>query len=152
MSRSRRAAATAAGVVLFATVLIAAFGFVSLLLDEDVIVTPSLGQVPGVIAVGASLASMALTIWVRMPAPGVWGTLLWSGLAAFLGYLAGLGVASVFATADGLLALSAIGRAATTWRGLVVIAAAILGAAMALAIARGAGENARWPWERDDDE
>lgn len=152
MSRSRRAAATAAGVVLFATVLIAAFGFVSLLLDEDVIVTPSLGQVPGVIAVGASLASMALTIWVRMPAPGVWGTLLWSGLAAFLGYLAGLGVASVFATADGVLALSAIGRAATTWRGLVVIAAAILGAAMALAIARGAGENARWPWERDDDE
>lgn len=152
MSRSRRAAATAAGVVLFATVLIAAFGFVSLLLDEDVIVTPSLGQVPGVIAVGASLASMALTIWVRMPAPGVWGTLLWSGLAAFLGYLAGLGVASVFATADGVLALSAVGRAATTWRGLVVIAAAILGAAMALAIARGAGENARWPWERDDDE
>ncbi|OJV98112.1 MAG: hypothetical protein BGO47_07335 [Microbacterium sp. 67-17] len=152
MSRSRRAAATAAGVVLFATVLIAAFGFVSLLLDEDVIVTPSLGQVPGVIAVGASLASMALTIWVRMPAPGVWGTLLWSGLAAFLGYLAGLGVASVFATADGVLALSAVGRAAATWRGLVVIAAAILGAAMALAIARGAGENARWPWERDDDE
>ena len=152
MSRSRRAAATAAGVVLFATVLIAAFGFVSLLLDEDVIVTPSLGQVPGVIAVGASLASMALTIWVRMPAPGVWGTLLWSGLAAFLGYLAGLGVASVFATADGVLALSAVGRAATTWRGLVVIAAAILGAAMALAIARGAGGNARWPWERDDDE
>lgn len=152
MSRSRRAAATAAGVVLFATVLIAAFGFVSLLLDEDVIVTPSLGQVPGVIAVGASLASMALTIWVRMPAPGVWGTLLWSGLAAFLGYLAGLGVASVFATADGVLALSAVGRAATTWRGLVVIAAAILGGAMALAIARGAGENARWPWERDDDE
>ncbi|WP_300591258.1 hypothetical protein [Microbacterium sp.] len=152
MSRSRRAAATAAGAVLFATVLIAAFGFVSLLLDEDVIVTPSLGQVPGVIAVGASLASMALTIWVRMPASGVWGTLLWSGLAAFLGYLAGLGVASVFATADGVLALSAVGRAATTWRGLVVIAAAILGAAMALAIARGAGENARWPWERDDDE
>ena len=46
MSRSRRAAATAAGAVLFAAVLIAAFGIVSLLLDEDVIVTPGLGQAP----------------------------------------------------------------------------------------------------------
>ncbi len=152
MSRSRRAAATAAGAVLFAAVLIAAFGIVSLLLDEDVIVTPGLGQAPGIIAVGASLAAVAATIWARMLSPGIWGTLLWSGLAGFLGYLAGLGAASVFASGDVARALSAVGRAATTWPGLVVIAAAILAAAMALAVVCGADENARWPWEREDDE
>ncbi len=152
MSRSRRAAATAVGAAVFAAVLIAAFGVVSLLVNEDVIITPGLGQVPGIIGVVASLGAVALTIWVRIPARGVWGTLGWVALAAFLGYLAGLGVASVFASRDVVLALAAVGRAATTWPGLVVVAAAILGAAMALAVARGAGENARWPWERDDDE
>jgi len=85
VSSARRAAATAAGAVLYAAVLIAAFGIVSLLLDEDVIVTPGLGQVPGVVAVATSLAAVAGTLWARMPAPGVWGTLGWSALAAFLG-------------------------------------------------------------------
>lgn len=152
MSHSRRAAATAVGAVVFAAVLIAAFGVVSLLVNEDVIVTPGLGQMPGIIAVAASLGAVAVTIWVRIPARGVWGTLGWAALAAFLGYLVGLGVASVVASADVVLALSAVGRAATTWPGLVVIAAAILAAALALAVAGGAGENARWPWERGDDE
>jgi len=138
--------------VFFTAVLIAAFGIVSLLMDEDVVVTPGLGQVPGVIAVAASLVAVAVTIWARMPARGIWATLGWVALAAFLGYLAGLGVASVFASTDVVLALAAVGRAATTWPGLVVVSAAIRGAAMALAVARGAGENARWPWERDDDE
>lgn len=152
MSRSRRAAATAVGAVVFAAVLIAAFGVVSLLVNEDVIVTPGLGQVPGIIAVAASLGAVAVTIWMRIPARGVWGTLGWAALAAFLGYLVGLGVASVVASADVVLAASAVGRAATTWPGLVVIAAAIPAAALALAVARGAGDNARWPWEREDDE
>lgn len=152
MSRSRRAAATAVGAVVFAAVLIAAFGVVGLLVNEDVIVTPGLGQVPGIIAVAASLGAVAVTIWMRIPARGVWGTLGWAALAAFLGYLVGLGVASVVASADVVLAASAVGRAATTWPGLVVIAAAIPAAALALAVARGAGDNARWPWEREDDE
>jgi len=152
VSSARRAAATAAGAVLYAAVLIAAFGIVSLLLDDDVIVTPGLGQVPGVVAVATSLAAVAGTLWARMPAPGVWGTLGWSALAAFLGYLGGLGVASVVASGDAVLALSAVGRAATTWPGLVVIAAAVVAAAMAVAVARGADQNARWPWEREDEE
>lgn len=152
MSRSRRAAATAVGAVVFAAVLIAAFGVVGLLVNEDVIVTPGLGQMPGIIAVAASLGAVAVTIWMRIPARGVWGTLGWAALAAFLGYLVGLGVASVVASADVVLAASAVGRAATTWPGLVVIAAAIPAAALALAVARGAGDNARWPWEREDDE
>lgn len=152
MSRARRAAASAAGAILYAALLIAALGVVSLLTDQDVIVAPGLGQVPGVVAVAASLAAVAGTLWARMPAPGVWGTLGWTALAAFLGYLGALGVAAVLVAGDTALALSAVGRAATTWPGLVVIGSAVVAAAMALAVARGADENARWPWEREDQE
>jgi hypothetical protein len=152
VSRARRAAATAAGAVLFAAVLIAAFGIVSLLLDENVILTPGLGQIPGAVAVAASLAALAGTLWTRMPVPGVWGTLAWSALAAFLGYIGGLGAASVIVSADLALALSAVGRAATTWPGLVVAGAAVVAAAMAIAVARGVDADARWPWEHGDAE
>lgn len=152
MSPARRLAATAVGAVLYAAVLIAGLGIVSLFLDEDVIVAPGLGQLPGVLAVAASIVAVAVTLWARMPEPGIWATLGWAALAAFLGYLGGLGAASVVAAGDVALALSAVGRAATAWPGLVVIGAAVVAAAMALAVARGADQNARWPWEGADDE
>lgn len=151
ISPRRRTAAAAAGAVVFVALVIAAFGLSSLALDEDVIEARGLGQVPGVVAVAVSTAAVAAVIWSRMPRAGIWATIAVAALAGFLGYLGGLLVAGAVAAPDLAIAVAAVGRAATSWPGLVVAAAAAAAAAMSLAVARGAGAQARWPWERDDD-
>lgn len=149
---SRRAAAVAVGTVTFLAVLIAGFGMTSLLLNEDVIETPGLGQAPGAVAVAGSVIALAVSLWLTVGRVGAILTVVLASLAAFLGYILLLALA-VALTGSGLgAALGATARAATSWPGLVVAIGAALSAVLAVAVAAGAGTTARWPWEGDDDE
>ena len=143
--------------VVFATVgdlalLIFGLGMTSLVTDESVIATPGLGQAPGAVAVAASIAAFALTLLtvVRRPHPSYMSS-LWIAAGTGLAYLAGMWITLVV-TGSGLGAASAVaGRVATTWFGLVIIAAALVAAWAGIALVRTRASRPRWSWEDEDD-
>ncbi|MDN3496143.1 hypothetical protein QL996_09410 [Planococcus sp. APC 4015] len=144
--------------VVFATtgylaLVIMALGVTSLVIDEDVVSTRGLGAVPGVLATATTVAVFAAALWsaVRRGHPSFWNT-VWIAFAAFLGYLAALSLGALIAGAGLAVALGVSGRIATTWFGVVLVAAASVAAWSGIALVRTRARRPTWPWESEDEE
>ena len=106
--------------------MIFGLGMMSLATDTDVIDTPGLSVVPGVIGILSSVAGFALVLGpaLRAPHPSFFAA-LWAALAAALAYLAGVWISALVSGADSALATSVIGRLAVGWAAPVVAIAAL---------------------------
>jgi len=125
----------------------------SLATDTDVIDTPGLSVVPGVVGILSSVAGFAAVLGpaLRAPHPSFFAA-LWAALAAALAYLAGVWISALVSGADPALAASVIGRLAVGWAAPVVATAAFIAAWGAIAVMRTRARPPRWPWERNDTE
>ncbi|KAA9108510.1 hypothetical protein F6B43_10495 [Microbacterium rhizomatis] len=141
------------GVVGFVALSICGLGVASLILDEDVISVPGLGPIPGILGMIVATAGFAGALWpaLRRPRPSFVGALV-AGLAAFLGYLAGVWSGGLLAGADPAAATAAVGRVATSWFGLVLAVAGAVAGWGAIALVRTRAHRPHWPWEGDEDE
>ena len=137
----------------FVALLIFGLGMLSLLLNQDVIEAPGLGQAPGILAIVFATAGFAAGLWaaVRMRHPSFWGA-GWTTAGTFLAYLAGVWFGAVVTGADLAVAASVAGRIATSWFGVVIAAAALVCAWGGIALVRTGASRPRWPWEDEFDE
>ncbi|MFE7843851.1 hypothetical protein ACFUTX_01500 [Microbacterium sp. NPDC057407] len=137
----------------FIALLIFALGMTSLVLDEDVVATPGLGQIPGVVASAAATAAFAGGLWAAVRRrPASYGGSVWTALGAYLAYLAGMWATAVATGAGLAVATSVVGRIATGWFGVVIALAAFVAAWGGIALVRTRAGRPRWPWEDDEDE
>ncbi|MEV7693874.1 hypothetical protein AB0N73_11160 [Microbacterium sp. NPDC089189] len=137
----------------FLAVVIAGFGFVSLATDSDVVSVPSLGPLPGVIAVagaGAAYAGVtARAVGARHPR---YRSAAVVAAAAWAAYGLAGAVAAALGTGDLVTGAVLLGALWVGWPGLVVAAAAAVAAWSAVALVRTRAGRPQWPWEGDDDE
>ncbi|ALJ18985.1 hypothetical protein [Microbacterium sp. No. 7] len=152
MSRVQPRMATAFSTVGFFALLIASFGIGSLLLDVDVIATPGVGVLAGVLAAGAAIGAFLLVLWrgtaVARPTYRVSGVAVVATVAA---YLAGLWIGAVVQGADVGLASAAVGGFVTSWFVLVLAVCAFVAAWAGIALVRTRAQRPRWRWENRDD-
>lgn len=122
-------------------------GMTSLALDEDVIAVPDLGQLPGVLGIALSVLAFAgvLLAGVRRPRPTYWLAPV-TAAAAFLAYLAGVGLGALFVASPGAAA-AAVGMLATSWFGAVIAGVALVCGWAGVALVRTRAERPKWPWE-----
>jgi hypothetical protein len=154
----RPAVALAFAVVGFVALLVCGLGLVSLITDADVISAPGFGQFPGILGAVVATGVFAGVLWMSLRGtsrggvqPSFWAS-LWTGAAAFLGYLLGVTVGALVQGADPALTASTVGHLATTWFGAVIAGSALVAAWGGIALVRTRARRPRWPWERDDEE
>ncbi|WP_442574696.1 hypothetical protein ACSBPH_12705 [Microbacterium sp. F51-2R] len=137
----------------FGALVICGLGVTSLLLDQDVIAVPGLGQVPGVIGTIFAIGAFALVVWlaIRRPQPSYWSAAL-AAVVTLLAYPLGVWFGAVVTGADLAAAAGAAGAVVTSWFGLVIALAAFACAWAAVALVRTNARRPRWPWEDPDDE
>jgi len=143
--------AVALATVAFLALAIGGLGMASLLLEADVIATPGVGQLAGILALTVSTGAFGGLLWayLRRPQPSYVAALPVT-VAAMLAYLVGFGLGAMLQGTDAALALAAAGGFATSWFALVLAGAAFVAAWSAVALVRTRAERPRWPWERDD--
>lgn len=141
--------ATAAFIALF----IFGLGMASLATNEDVIATPGLGQVPGIIGTILAVLAFAGGLWVavRRRPPSFWGA-AWTAAATVLAYAIGVWFGAVGTGAGLAVGAAIVGRIVTSWVGAVVAGAALVAAWGGIALVRTRASRPRWPWEDEDDE
>lgn len=144
--------------VVFATtgylaLVVMSLGVTSLITDEDVISTRGLGPVPGILATAATVIAFALSLWiaVRHRHPSFWST-AWITASSFLAYLVALWLGALIAESGPAVAVGVAARIATTWFGVVLVAAAAVAGWSGIALVRTRARRPRWPWESDEDE
>ncbi|KJC65110.1 hypothetical protein [Agreia bicolorata] len=156
-SRGLRYGRSVFATALFVALVVAGWGFVSLLGETDVVVDPDVGPiiVPVSVAVSATAVLFALASprWSEVTVRGL-GAVLGSSAVLALGavavQLATLGVLQFVATGRLTALLLVIAAQAPTPYTIVVIGAAFV-AAVGLALL-GAGQGrASWPWEKEGD-
>ena len=138
--------------VTFIALLIFGLGITSLVIGADIVETPGLGQIPGIVATALTTGAFALVLWMglRRQHPSFWSA-LWTALACYAMYVAAVWIA--VATGAGIgVATGVAGRIATTWFGLVVLATAAISAWGGIALVRTRAHRPRWPWEDEFDE
>ncbi|WP_448005879.1 DUF6121 family protein [Agromyces bauzanensis] len=141
---------------LYLALVVAAYGFVSLLTDAEVISSEDAGRLVGPAIVGASALALLLHLGRALGHPE--RVLAATLLAAVWAWAAAVVVAIVgYAIATGTLLASLIFGLGfgVGWFGLLIPAFAALVAWLALLVARaqsGGVERPRWPWERDDEQ
>ena len=137
----------------FVALLIFGLGMVSLLLDQDVLGVPGLGQVPGILGTVFTTAGFALSLglWLRRPHPSYWGAAV-AALTCLLSYSFGVWFGAVFAGADLAAAVAAAGGVVTSWFGVVIAASGAICAWGGIALVRTRAQRPRWPWEDPFDE
>jgi len=142
--------AAALATVGFLALLVAALGITSLLLEQDVIATEGLGNLPGAVAAGvATLAVLAvLLVSLRRPQPSYWVSVV-VAVAAVLGYVAGLWFAGVFSGVSALLAASAAGGFLLSWFAVILAVVALVAGWVGVALVRTRADRPRWSWESD---
>lgn len=166
----RPAVALAFATIGFSALTIFGLGMVSLATGEDVIATPGLGQVPGIVGVILAVLAFAGGLWAsigRSPSPvdaagaagpgdgtprgpSFWGV-VWTTAACFLAYVGGVWF-GVLTTGAGLaVATGVAGRLATSWFGAVIAGAAFVSAWAGIALVRTRAHRPRWPWEDPGD-
>jgi O-antigen ligase len=135
----------------FVTLVIFGWGMLSLVLGEDVIETRGLGPVPGVVATVVSLVAFALSLLgvVRQPHPSFWNA-AWVSISAAFAAIVGAGLGGVFSGAGLGVAMGVSIRFATSWVGIVVIAAGAICAWGGIALVRTRSRRPQWPWEEDE--
>lgn len=142
----------------FVALVVFSLGMLSLLLDEDVVATPGIGQVPGVAGVAASALVFAGSLWSAIrPArggdgrhPSFWNA-PWIALASALAHVAALWLAAVATGADPAAAAAIAGRIVTSWFGAAIALCALVCAWGGIALARTHARRPRWPWESGDE-
>ena len=137
----------------FIALAIFGLGMTSLILGEDVISTPGLGQLPGIVGMTAATLAFAAGLWaaVRRAPASYWGA-GWTAVAAFLGYVGGVWLGALFAGVDPAVATSVAGGLATSWFGAVIAASGFIAAWGGVALVRTHARRPRWPWEDEFDE
>ncbi|QIG38608.1 hypothetical protein G5T42_03150 [Microbacterium sp. 4R-513] len=137
----------------FGALVICALGVTSLLLDEDVIAVPGLGQIPGVLGTVSAIGAFALAVWltIRRAHPSYWGAAI-AAVAAVMAYPLGVWFGALLGGADLAAAAGAAGGVLTSWVGVVIAASAFACAWAGVALVRTNARRPRWPWEDPDDE
>ncbi len=125
----------------------------SLVTASDVIASPGLGPLPGVIGVAAAAAAFTgvLLPALRAQHPSFL-TALWTAIAAYLAYLVGVWLSALVGGVGAAVATAVVGRLAVGWWAPIVAFAAFVCAWAAVALRRTRARRPRWPWERDTDE
>ncbi|HET6302957.1 hypothetical protein [Microbacterium sp.] len=149
----RKPYALAFATVAFIALEIAGLGIATLILDEDVVAASGLGPWPAIASTGLATIVFAagLALALRAVPPSYWSA-AWIALATALAYVAGAWFGCLFAGADLAVAGSVAGRIATSWFGVVVLAAAAVSAWGGVALTRTRAHRPRWPWEDDEGE
>jgi len=148
----RPGVAVALTLVAFIALVVCGLGIASLLTASDVIATPGLGPLPGVIGVLVAGGAYAAVTAPALSAPHpTYLTALWAAVACYLAYLAGVWVSAVVGGTDVVAATSAAGRLAIGWWAPIVGVAAFVCAWSAVALRRTHARRPRWPWERDEE-
>jgi hypothetical protein len=140
---------------LFVALVVAGWGFVSLLTETDVVGDRSVGPIVAPVSIGVSalavFVALAAPRWSSMTTRGA-GTLLGASIVLALGavavQLAVLGILQFVATGRPVSLLLAIAAQAPTPYTLVVVAAAFV-SATGLGLLAAGGGRASWPWEKD---
>ena len=137
----------------FVALLICGLGMMSLLLDQDVLGVPGLGQVPGILGTAFTTAGFAVSLglWLRRPHPSFWGAAV-AALVCLLAYIFGVWFGAVLAGADLAAAAAAAGGVVTSWFGVVIAASGAICAWGGIALVRTRAQRPRWPWEDPFDE
>lgn len=136
----------------FFALVVAGFGMLSLLTDDEVLDVPGLGQLPGVVATAFAVAAYALLTGIVVAPPRPAFALSFAVVApVFLAYLAGLVVGAMIAGVDLARAVGAVGGFATSWFAALLASAALVCAWAAIALVRTRAERPRWPWEDDEE-
>ncbi|MGV9194672.1 hypothetical protein ACQ143_10060 [Microbacterium sp. MC2] len=145
--------AAALATVGFFALLVAALGVASLLLDQEVIGTEGLGNLPGAVAAGLSTLAVlgVLLIALRGPRPTYTVSVIVM-IAAVLAYLVGLWFGAVFAGESLALAAAAAGAFIVSWFGAILAVVAFIAGWVGVALVRTRAERPRWPWESDEDD
>jgi hypothetical protein len=156
--RAQQLARAVFATALYVALVVAGWGFVSLLSDTDVVADRSVG--PIVVPVSEGISALAVLLLLAVPsAPtietaGVGGTVVRAlvvGLVAVAAFLVTGGVLIVFATGRFVEFLLFLAAQAPTFFALVIVAAGTI-AALGFALLRTREHPPRWPWERDDDD
>jgi len=131
---------------------ICGLGLLSLLLDAEVIATPGLGQLPGVVGFGLATVAVFVALWVVLhrARPSYTAALLVAS-AALLAYLLGMLAGAVLVGGDAARAVAAAGGFLTSWFAFVLAAAAFVAGWAGVALVRTRAGRPRWPWEGDDE-
>lgn len=138
---------------LYLAVVVCGYGFVSLLLDVEVVADPRAGVLVGPAAVGASVLAVLATLGLRLRRPQrMLGTVVIAAATSWLALVLVAMVGHVLGTTGGVLDSVLFGLGfGIGWFGLLVPASAALAASLAVIVARGRAEGMdrpRWPWER----
>jgi len=140
---------------LFVALVVAGWGFVSLLTETDVVADRGVGPIVMPVSIGVS----AIAVFVALGAPR-WSTMTTRGAGALLGssavlafgavavHLAVLGILQFVATGRLTSLLLVIAAQAPTLYTLVVVGAAFV-SALGLGLLAAGGGGASWPWEKD---
>lgn len=145
--------ALALATVGFIALLIFALGMTSLLLEEDIVQTPGLGQIPGVFATASATAGFALALWLGLRAARPsYRAALWTAAACYVAYVVALWLGVLVSSGQLPVATEVAGRVATSWFGLVIALAGVVAAAGGIALVRTRSGRPRWPWEDEFDE
>ncbi|MDR5698411.1 DUF6121 family protein [Agromyces aerolatus] len=138
---------------LYLAVVVCGYGFVSLLLDVEVVADPRAGVLVGPAAVGASVAAVLVTLGLRLRKPRhMAGTVVIATVSSWLALVVVATIGHVLGTTGSVLESVLFGLGlGIGWFGLLVPAAAAVVSSLAVVVARGRAEGMerpRWPWER----
>ncbi|MGW9113332.1 hypothetical protein [Microbacterium sp. NPDC055683] len=137
----------------YGALVVCLLGFGSLLTSSDVIATPGIEIVPGVLAVVASVAVFGGALFpvlrsARPRYPATVGVVL----AVVVGYAAALWLLALVFGADLAAATAAVGAVVIGWPVLAIALAAAIAAWAGIAVRRTQARPPHWPWERDGEE
>jgi len=137
----------------FVAVVIAGYGLLSLLLEQEVIATPGLGALPGALALAAATVAYVVTVGLalRLPRPHYRATAT-TVVAVLIADLLGLWLGAIISGVDAARATAAAASFVLSWFSVMLAAAAFVSAWCAVALVRTRASRPRWPWERDEDE
>ena len=149
--------AVALATVTFVALVIGSFGVLALVLGEDPVEAPGIGQAPGIAATVVAALVFGAGLWAtvgrRHPdsGPSFWSA-AWIALAAGLAYTATLWIAALVTGADFGAAGGAAGRIATSWFGVALVLSAFVCAWGGIALVRTRTRRPRWPWEDEEED
>lgn len=155
-SRQQLFARAAFCAILYLALVVAGWGFVSLLTNTEPVPTQSTGPLVAPVSVGVSVIVVLWALGRRghqqLLAGGAVATLVAGvtvAIAALVAYLVSGAVLAVLASGvffDGLVYL---GGQAPTWYSAVIIAAGLV-SALGFASLRGRTDTPKWPWEKHE--
>lgn len=135
----------------FGALAVFGLGFTSLFTDADVVSTPGLGNIPGIVAMLATaLAFLVGEVFAVRRRSYVDVVFVTAGVV--LAYLIGLVLGGILFGVDAARAVAAASGFVTSWFAVVLAASAAVAAWAGVALVRTRAQRPQWPWEGDEDE